>query len=901
MTGLSVTGLNMTTADMTPYTGLEYLNVSYSDILTGINLTGLENLQVLYVDNNGLTSLDVSTLTRLVILHCSYNPLRSLDLSHNSMLAGLECNYTELTAIDLGDNSPLSSWVEVANIAGGHNYSSNTNLYENGRSVFIQEENDVYFLSTADFLEQMGPDFDMAKVVANSWSEGIDFSETGKVKFTSTDGNDYGTITYRYQTDYVANHQDNVPGVATVEFHIDWEQALPIDEVHFPDEVFRRFIHLRYDKNNDWYLARKERTSNTIYISSWDVDRMGGFTTNDTIRSIEGIQYMGELEYFDLNIYDDGDDYECFGANIPTADFSRNPNMRNISMSNSGMQTINVSGLQKLEYLSLGQNKLTAINVSDNPILRSLSLDENKLTSLNVSTAPKLQYLRVNENELTALDLSNNPMLEDLECNMNKLTALDLSQNTMLRYLECAYNEITALDVSAAPRLREILACHNQIATLKLPQAYYPGGTITTEWGEETKEAGYYLGYINFAFNKLASLDLSDYKGLRGDPFIAVNDNLLTSLILPTMANVSDGAPRPSSGRSLKDDSPSSPSGIEGLLAQNNKLTEISLAGQENLQILDVSGNPLKAINLSDLESLMAINIYNTEIVALDLSDNPGLIHLQLTKMSEEDRQKFPQYADDFDEEVEWINMLFGQIGNIEGGVEGGIISPNGPTIMADKSKLGDGELLFFWLDDTKETSLTNRLGAYGFKADDLAGGITGGYILEPDQTIPADAPDYVKSIKTDKLQGKILVIDPNSTYVGYNTPTGYQAASFGAPRRSTFADVRLKGRGNISLKEDSDPVRDSLQEVYEQYEFDPALRNARFQNAQIQLNWTDPGVITAIESIYVDPRKAAGAQVVSVRYVNVAGISSDRPFEGVNIVVTTYSDGSTTTTKVRY
>ncbi len=39
--------------------------------------------------------------------------------------------------------------------------------------------------------------------------------------------------------------------------------------------------------------------------------------------------------------------------------------------------------------------------------------------------------------------------------------------------------------------------------------------------------------------------------------------------------------------------------------------------------------------------------------------------------------------------------------------------------------------------------------------------------------------------------------------------------------------------------------------------------------------------------------------EVVGVKYYNVAGIESDTPFQGVNIVVTRYSDGSTTTTKI--
>ena len=43
----------------------------------------------------------------------------------------------------------------------------------------------------------------------------------------------------------------------------------------------------------------------------------------------------------------------------------------------------------------------------------------------------------------------------------------------------------------------------------------------------------------------------------------------------------------------------------------------------------------------------------------------------------------------------------------------------------------------------------------------------------------------------------------------------------------------------------------------------------------------------------------AAGKRVVSVRYYNAAGLQSSQPFEGVNIVVTTYADGSKKTEKM--
>ena len=51
-------------------------------------------------------------------------------------------------------------------------------------------------------------------------------------------------------------------------------------------------------------------------------------------------------------------------------------------------------------------------------------------------------------------------------------------------------------------------------------------------------------------------------------------------------------------------------------------------------------------------------------------------------------------------------------------------------------------------------------------------------------------------------------------------------------------------------------------------------------------------GIPTGIETL-------TARQVVSEKYYNPAGIESSTPFQGVNIVVTRYSDGSTTTTKI--
>ena len=59
-----------------------------------------------------------------------------------------------------------------------------------------------------------------------------------------------------------------------------------------------------------------------------------------------------------------------------------------------------------------------------------------------------------------------------------------------------------------------------------------------------------------------------------------------------------------------------------------------------------------------------------------------------------------------------------------------------------------------------------------------------------------------------------------------------------------------------------------------------------------IEVTWPY-GLVTAIDGIDV------GNEIANVRYYNMTGQSSSKPFSGVNVVVTTFRDGSTVTTKI--
>lgn len=75
----------------------------------------------------------------------------------------------------------------------------------------------------------------------------------------------------------------------------------------------------------------------------------------------------------------------------------------------------------------------------------------------------------------------------------------------------------------------------------------------------------------------------------------------------------------------------------------------------------------------------------------------------------------------------------------------------------------------------------------------------------------------------------------------------------------------------------------------------EPLPADGNFYMVEAKVDYT----ISPSNTIPTGVEKLNTREVVGVSYYNVAGIESSEPFDGVNIVVTNYSDGSTTTTKI--
>ncbi len=92
----------------------------------------------------------------------------------------------------------------------------------------------------------------------------------------------------------------------------------------------------------------------------------------------------------------------------------------------------------------------------------------------------------------------------------------------------------------------------------------------------------------------------------------------------------------------------------------------------------------------------------------------------------------------------------------------------------------------------------------------------------------------------------------------------------------------------DLSLNGGTDPVDGKV------YNFIAVIRTttSKAGNYKVYPLNISEAVITAVNDI-------TSKTVAGVKYYNLAGIESDRPFEGVNIIVTTYTDGTTSATKV--
>ena len=224
--------------------------------------------------------------------------------------------------------------------------------------------------------------------------------------------------------------------------------SIAIDETHFPDKVFREQIIAEFDKDGDSVLSVDE-------ISKAQFLNLHGMKT---ISSLEGIQYLTNLQSLDVTVTSVSDlspvkssflkRLDCSSSKVRSVDLTRYPNLETFVCENTSINSLDVSKNEKLNTLFADSTSISKLDVTNNPNLEQLTCGNTGLTELDVTHNPQLATLHIGDTKVNTLDISKNPNLKQLSYYMTNIAELDVTKNTKLTRLFCQDTYIKKLDLS---------------------------------------------------------------------------------------------------------------------------------------------------------------------------------------------------------------------------------------------------------------------------------------------------------------------------------------------------------------------------------------------------------------------------------------------------------------------
>ena len=445
--------------------------------------------------------------------------------------------------------------------------------------------------------------------------------------------------------------------------------------------------------------------------------------------------------------------------------------------------------------------------------------------------------------------------LRTLYCSHNQLTVLDISKNIELSGLYCAYNQLIALDVSKHVEMTALDCSANQLTALdvsKNTEMFHldcqENQLTALDVSNNTK-----LTRLVCGMNQLTALDVSQNTALT---YLTCQANQLTTLDVSHNSELEDFV---CFRNPLKAIDVTNNKKLITLFCAENGLSSLDVSKNTLLKTLDCAFNQLTDIDVSNNILLLQLQCHDNQLTSLDITKNTALHHFdcgynQLTTL---DVSK--------NTEMNHLDCRRNQLTDLD-------LSNNAVlTYLSYSEQIRDF---------TAESGLTAEGEAY--------------YYLRLDENIDNDRPIWERMTETN-VGGVESKFDP-SKVIEWHGGTVIE----GQKRAATTAnDVNPQNViGKILLL--SDVTEDSNSNTASgSVSYNYNVNNAFDSNGEFGnfiLNWTAPiphNPVTEVTDLR-ESRKSVG-----VTYTNLAGQVSDAPFNGVNIVITRFDDGSTRTEKV--
>ncbi len=365
-------------------------------------------LKDLQFHNNNITSIDISTLTLLESFKPSQNSITSLNLENNLALRSLSIGRNPIDELYISMLSNLEtlfaselniSSLDVSNNSLLTRISCNTN--PNLSYLNLRNGNNDLF---------------------------TDMDATNNTSLTCIEVDD-PTADYLLQSHWEKD--------ATANF------AEYCRFTTIPDANFEAYLETHNEFGGSVALGSSNSLGNGIIddnlVPTGKIEVIQLLTPRN-----EGIEDFTGIEDFKSLIRFWGDNNTLTNTDL---DLRNNTLLQSITLENTGITSINVTGLTELLEIEAENNNLPVIDISSNSSLTRLNVANNNLTDLDISNND-IESLWVTNNRLGSIDVVNQPNLKNLYCENTNITSLNITNNSLLVNLECGANPLTSIDVT---------------------------------------------------------------------------------------------------------------------------------------------------------------------------------------------------------------------------------------------------------------------------------------------------------------------------------------------------------------------------------------------------------------------------------------------------------------------
>ena len=349
----------------------------------------------------------------------------------------------------------------------------------------------------------------------------------------------------------------------------------------FECPVFEELVLSSFDTDGDGAISATEAARVTDLDLTLDEN---SDTEQEAITSLKGIKNFVNLVNLD-----------CPGNLITSLDLSGMEKLEYVDCCYNKIKSLNVTGCKSLKWLYCYVNDIESVLHEGCDNLMFFQAYKNKLTSIDMSGKPELIYFDVMLNSLSEAKFDNCPKLKVVALGNNDLISISLEGLPELYTLGCYQNNIASLDLSKLPNL-EMLECYtNNLASLDLS-----ANTLLSA-----------LRKLECNNNRLTgTLDLNKHKSLTilscgGNNLTAINVNECTALTNIDCANTMITA-LDTTSLSL----------LESLIANVCLIATMDCSNNRKLKTLYLQGNPLTSLVLATGQTIEDMKIDNYDVIS---------------------------------------------------------------------------------------------------------------------------------------------------------------------------------------------------------------------------------------------------------------------------------------------